>query len=258
MSNDFGIIYVATGKKYRDECVKSAQSAKKVMPDIPITLWTDSDVELAKDAFDFIHILESPKYSFFDKISPLIETKHEKTLFVDTDTYFLDSVYEFSDLLERFELGYCHAPWRISPGMHNVVESIPLCFAEPNTGVIPYRKTETVIQVFQAWERIYAEQLKGDNPPAHDQPAFREALYFSDIRSVILPPEYNVRTVYPVFVGGCPAKILHGREPSLGRAIKRINEYSDLRIYDFNNYRIKKAIKTVKKNYRLLKKIIKK
>lgn len=257
MSYDFGIVYVATGKKYRDECIKSARSAKQVMPDVAITLWTDSNAELEGDSFDFIHILKDPKYSFFDKISPLIETQHEKTLFVDTDTYFLDSVYEFSELLERFELGYCHAPWRISPGKRNVMENIPLCFAEPNTGVIPYRKTETVIQVFQEWERIYAEQLEGENPPAHDQPAFRQALYFSAIRSVILPPEYNVRTVYPVFIGGCSAKILHGREPSLGRAIKKINEYSDLRTYDFNNYRIKKKIKTIKKNYRLLKNKIK-
>lgn len=61
MKNIFGIIYVATGDKYRAECNESAQSAKKNMPNIPISVWTDNEKDLDKNHFDSINIIENPK-----------------------------------------------------------------------------------------------------------------------------------------------------------------------------------------------------
>jgi hypothetical protein len=242
MNNEFGIIYVATGNTYLAECTISAGSAKKVMPDIPITLWTDSDMGMDQNNFDFIHKIRHPEYSFFDKIAPLIQTEYKKTLFVDTDTYFIKSVYEISTLLERFELAYAHAPWRVPPWEGHFLDEIPICFPEPNTGVIAYRKNDSVMQLISDWEQIYAQLLEGKHPPRHDQSAFRTAIYFSQIRSVVLPPEYNIRTNFPVFKGGgCPAKILHGREPSLSHAIDQINSHDGIKIFDFRKQAIKQA-----------------
>lgn len=239
MKNEFGIVYIATGNKYIAECKISAKSAKKVMPNIPISIWTDQEIKKGKDYFDNIEIIQSPTYSFFDKIKPLEQSKYDKTLFVDTDTYFLDSIYELSQLLDHFDLAYCHAPWRISPGENGVIgDEIPICFPEPNTGVILYRKTEQVLQLIRNWGNIYAEQLKQNNPPSHDQPAFRKALYFSEIRCTVLPTEYNLRTVFPVFKGGgCTVKILHGRDPSLTRAINTVNTKKGVNCYDFTDKR---------------------
>ena len=45
MNDELGIVYVATGEKYLAECVRSASSAKKIMPEVPITLWTDGEVD---------------------------------------------------------------------------------------------------------------------------------------------------------------------------------------------------------------------
>lgn len=248
MNDNFGIVYVATGKKYLTECIQSALSAKKVMPDIPISLWTDKNTGLDRSIFESIHIFRNPKYSLFDKIKPLLETKYKKTLFVDTDTYFIGSIYEISMLLDRFELAYAHAPWRLSKSGSRFINEIPICFPEPNTGVIAYRKNDSVMQVIKNWELIYAKQLEGENPPKHDQPAFRKALYFSEVRSTVLPPEYNIRTIFPIFKGGrCQAKILHGREPTLSRAISLINTHDGIKTFDFQKPdRLKLIMKTIK------------
>lgn len=236
MKSDFGILYVATGEKYFAECERSAKSAKKTMPQLPIALWTDRVEKRGKKYFDIIHKISEPKNTFFDKIRPMIDTDFEKTLFVDTDTIFLDNIFEISNLLDKFEIAYAHAPWRIAPFKGHVIPEIPICFPEPNTGVIAYRKTHIVTELFENWEKIYTDQLETDTPPIHDQPALRKALYLSDVSSYILPPEYNIRTGFPVFKGGgCPAKILHGRGPSLREAFNQINRSDRISIFHFKN-----------------------
>ena len=125
-NNDFGITYIATGKNYRFECLQSAISAKEVMPDIPISLWTDSKSGLDIKCFDYVHIISDPKNDFFDKILPLTKTEYKK-LFLDADTFLLYSVYEISELLEKFELACCHALNRI-PFKNHVIKEIPICF----------------------------------------------------------------------------------------------------------------------------------
>lgn len=235
--HEFGILYVATGGKYREECLKSAKSAKKVMPDVPIALWTDTDEDLDINIFDSINICSNPKYSFFDKIAPLLETTYSKTLFLDTDTYLIESVYEIFDLLDNFDLAFAHAPNRMPAWGKNfhALEGIPSCFPQPNTGVIAYRKSAFVMRFIQSWERIYEEQMESDNPPGHDQVACLKALYHSELRFMVLTPEYNLRTTQPVFRGGrSRAKILHGRGLPLERAIREINvDDIGVKIFDF-------------------------
>lgn len=233
MNFNFGLVYIATGEKYLLEATRSATSAKKMMPDIPISLWTDKLEGSDTHCFNFVSILKNPQYSHIDKIRPLLESRYEKTLFIDTDTYFVGSVYEISELLDNFELAYAQAPLRISPGENNIIEDVPICFPEANTGVIAYRKSEPVIQLINEWARIFTAQLESKNPPDHDQPAFRKALYSSRVRSAVLTPEYNFRTIIPAFKGTGRVKILHGREPSLSRAVANVNNSENITIFDF-------------------------
>ena len=235
MNYELGIIYIATGKRYLAEAVHSANSAKKLMPDIPISLWidrnTDKNVNINhNNCFDSINMIHDPKYSFLDKMRPLFETKYEKTLFVDTDTYFLDSIYEISTLLDQFEIACVHAPNRICSWEKNFKNhNVPICFPQLNTGVIAYRKNERVMQFFKEWERIYIKQLNQTPSPPHDQPAFREALYFSNLNLTILPPEYNLRADFPGYTGGsCHVKIIHGRDPYLSQAKSLANDTSHI------------------------------
>jgi len=101
----------------------------------------------------------------------------------------------------------------------------PAAFPELNTGVILYRQSDSVNNLFQSWIRIYQAQLQSDRPPLHDQPAFRQAIFESEINLSILPPEYNLRTVMPMFIGGnAKVKILHGRQPSINNIQQQLKQ----------------------------------
>lgn len=235
MRKEHGILYVSTGGDYRAETLRSARSAKEHMPSIPIALFTDKPPgDSDRDLFDFIEIIESPRFSFFDKIIPLTKTPFDKTLFVDTDTVFLQPVDELFAVLDQFDLACCHAVWRQSLGMQHLAPDIPDCFVEINTGVLAYRHTDEMMQLIRGWERIYASQLELDTPPKNDQPAFRKALYSSSVKPCVLPPEYNLRTPFPMFKGrGIPPKILHGRGDSLEWALKVIDRGTYMAVYEY-------------------------
>lgn len=234
MKHDAGILFVATGASYNAETMRSARSAKGLMPSLPIGLFTDAR-PAADDAalFNEIVLIPDPSYSFADKIAPLKASPFKKTLFVDTDTVFVDSVLEVFELLERFDLAYCQSPFRATPGETNRVQGVPECFAEPNTGVIAFAGRETFFSLVDNWERLYNEQQKLCELPLPDQPAFRKALYQSPITAYVLPPEYNLRTPFPMFTGGgVKPKILHGRGGSLERAIAEVRAAEAPRVFD--------------------------
>ncbi|MGF1480466.1 MAG: hypothetical protein ACFB4I_13400 [Cyanophyceae cyanobacterium] len=240
---DSGIIYVATGKKYCAEANISAESVRSVMPDIPITIFTDNRDEIKSNFFGAIEIIEEPSFSFFDKIKPLAQSPYRKTLFLDTDTFVLEPVYELFQVLDRFELTYCQAPGR---GFDNpkLLAECPLAFVEPNTGVMSYLNNSRINKLFYEWFDYYRTLLaEVPRKITHDQPALRKVLYDSNIRALVLPPEYNFRTVYPAFKGKMPVKILHGREPTLSRATKILKRQTKpgIAVYDFRDPKWVKA-----------------
>lgn len=229
---DFGILYVATGIQYVKEAAESARSARVAMPDVPIALWTDLPQQAPREVFWQVRDIESPAYSFIDKLRFLRHTPFKKTLYLDCDTLLLAPVMELSSLLDRFQLAYCHAPYRSCPGFP--LPELPECFSEPNTGVIAYRSEKATFDALAAWERLYEKQLGLEHPPMHDQPAFRQSLYESSLNCIVLPPEYNFRTCFPAFKGAnLPVKILHGREPELSAAAASVNAKKWIRVFDF-------------------------
>ena len=221
----FGILYAATGHPWLDEAVRSAESCKARMQDVPIALFTDRPAEADSSLFDHVYGIDEPSYSYYDKIEPLTQTPFERTLFLDSDTLVIEPVYELAALLDRFDLAYCHAPMRY--GEHD----FPGCnegFPQGNTGVILYQFNSRVISFFEAWAGSYRTHAEGhaggDNSALNDQPSFRETIYESDLRFTILPCEYNLRTNMPYFAGGrARVKILHGRDPELSAVAATVN-----------------------------------
>jgi hypothetical protein len=66
------------------------------------------------------------------------------------------------------------------------------------------------------WIAIFASQADLE----YDQPAFREALYTSDLRFAVLTPEYNLRACFPYFLGGnVEVKLIHARGHCLDEAL---------------------------------------
>jgi len=218
---DFGILYIATGTKYIQEAIHSAKSVRQIMPKLPIAIYLDDPSSIPAGLFDLVNQINDPQFSYIDKVLLLQKTPFKKTLFLDTDTLVIDPVYELKTLLSKFDIACSHAPVRDT---HQMPEC-PAAFPELNTGVILYRQSDSVNNLFQSWIRIYQAQLQSDRPPLHDQPAFRQAIFESEINLSILPPEYNLRTVMPMFIGGnAKVKILHGRQPSINNIQQQLKQ----------------------------------
>lgn len=214
---DSGLLYVATGEAYIKEARQSAQSFKAHMPDIPIALFTD-DVTMAGNSGIFNHVeqLEDPQYSYIDKILVLKSSPFDKTIFLDTDTCSIAPCYELFHLLDYVDFAAAHDPVRYCW----TLENCPECFPELNTGVIAFRNSKHFNSLVDDWHAIYRHHQQMDQPPPHDQPAFREAAFRSPARFSVLAPEYNLRTCYPYMIGGrSSAKIIHDRGEDLQQAL---------------------------------------
>jgi hypothetical protein len=156
--------------------------------------------------------IENPKGGSIDRIKPLTEVQFDRCLFLDTDTYILEDVSKLENVLNRYDICYCHAPFRKNP--KNDPDDVPECYVQPNAGVILYKNSREVSNLFDSWLEEYNEmwsnkQIARDDPP--DQPSLQKVLYKSDLKEYILPPEYNLRVPFEFFIGGnSSVKIIHG------------------------------------------------
>ncbi len=161
-----GIIYVAAGERHLREALESIESVKAAMPNVLISLFTDQK-NVSTDKLDMVLPLASPTFSFADKILPLLESPYEKTLYLDTDTYMVQSCDGIFLMLEKYELMAAHDPFR----SEFKFEKLPDVFPTFNTGVIGYRKTPAVRNFIKEWSRNYWERFVQKHKT--DQPAFR-------------------------------------------------------------------------------------
>jgi len=224
-----GFFYVATGKSFYREAVNSAKSLKRHHPDIPIAIYTDQEVT-AEELFSF-RLGEPPfEYGFGEKIMALQKTPFDRTVFIDTDTFIANPIDDLFVLLDRVDIAVSHDPSR--EWMHRKEVDIPECFSEPNTGVIAFNSTASVMDLLSNWETLYSLQENQHRYP-HDQPTFRRALYFSKVTFSILPPEYNARLIYPIMVAR-KVKIIHARCDNLNRLHKVLNQESKPRVFTWS------------------------
>jgi len=218
-----GFLYVATGPRFIAEACASARRVKQLMAEVPIAL--ASDVKPENNLFAHWTPIENPHGTFADKIAPLAKTPFAQTVFLDTDTYLCEPVPELFELLDRCDIAMAHAPMRVTGSV-----PVPASFPECNSGVVAYNINERTRSLFSNWEKFYAEQLASTGQP-DDQPALRRALWESNARLAILPPEYNFRFALPSFAGRGPVRILHGRHPALDALAAEINQSRSPRVF---------------------------
>jgi len=214
-----GVVYIATGARFREELKVSVRSLRQVMPDIPITVFSDVDPLLDTENWKF-HKIENPKFGIPDKLSNLWRTPYQSTIYLDTDTFITSSLSSVFQMLERFDICVCHETARgyYYHDQANLNLSFPpKSFAEMNAGVIAFNQNSPGGDVIRAWPTKHAEMLPafenwgGALRATTDQPSLRQLLWDNtEVKLGILPTEYNALRYWGTYLWG-EAVIVHGR-----------------------------------------------
>lgn len=227
-----GVVYIASREPYLSEAARSAESVRDYHPDIPITLFAPAETD-PPTVFDTARQIDDPSHDFGDSTLTPAHITHERTLFLDSDTYVTGSLDPVFTLLDRAQLAAAQDPTRTGTAGHEHDHHLPDTFPQYNTGVLAYRDTRTVRDLFESWGDLY-RALDGV-AYGLNQPAFRIALYESSATLATLPPEYNFRigNVANSVAYACgPVRILHGRSMhwSLPDLADRINATHERRV----------------------------
>lgn len=229
------IVFACSGASYAREALTAAARAKAHMPRQPCVGFADADgVRVFRESglFDESHEIPEPSFSYIDKTRIALPDHYDAAVFLDTDTYMIAPVPDIFELLAQFELVVAHEPTRFSfdaSFQHLLDEGAPAAFPEFNTGVFGFRNTPAVMDFLAAWRSDNRAFEAAGKPAAHDQPAFRTALWRSGLRFYVLPPEYNFRFPMPSFIGGFSyVRILHGRGRSRRRLARRLTRQRTL------------------------------
>jgi Glycosyl transferase family 8 len=244
MSN--GAIYIVTqDPRYVDLLRTSAERLKTVMPDLPITVFSQFPVNGA--CFDHVIPVEPSGDGFYDKTRLIRESPYERTIFVDADIYVAEPFPELFSLLDRFDCAATHEEYLDTDWFHRYPRpEIPASFPEFNTGILLFKRSALMDRVLVNWADLYKRFLE-ENPNVsinghaiNDQPFFRAALYENEARIATLTREYNCKFRGQGYLAG-PVKILHGHVDlkfdmeQINKAIAVLNASQRPRVYIAGN-----------------------
>lgn len=220
-----GILYIAIGERWCQEASAAATSVKQYMPNMPITLFADRAWHAP--AIDTVQVITPGTHPLLTRTHWMGQSPYEQTLFLDTDITLCDAIDDLFRLLDRFDLAVPHAPYRLAnmglptPLPDFLSADVPACFPGLNSGMVLYRRSAQVNAFFARWCEYHVRHCEL-TPQAPSQPAFRTALYQSNLRFAIVPEEYHCRFIYPFKVSG-KVKVLHGRHPDMTSVVQRLN-----------------------------------
>ena len=198
-----GIIYVASqGIRFLCEAIGSAESVKRTLPAIPMTLFTD--IPALKGAFvdpfekivsiDLSLIKSEAKglswgLGLYAKVSSLTLSPYEKTLFLDSDTRVLsEDLSQLFDLLQDYSIA-------MVPCVESNSESCRLLGPMFNTGMIAYRKEAGVDLLLAEWKKLQYQHLElaCQEPPG--APSFLSHLGHEDRRFMLFNDQTSLATL---------------------------------------------------------------
>jgi hypothetical protein len=180
-----GVVLVATGaEKYIALAARAAASVKRACPGLAVDLFTDRARDLP--VFDRVHLLADPW--FRSKIDGLLDSRFERTLYMDADMLAVADFRDVFEVLDRFDIALAQDWYRNSP-LHHTFWRTPLPTAFPmfNGGLIAVRRNPVTTAFLEAWRAAVKSTDTG-----RDQISLRELLWESDLRIATLPEEYNL------------------------------------------------------------------
>jgi hypothetical protein len=235
MSN--GAIYIVTrDPRYVQLLCISAERLKTMMPDLPITVFSQFPID--NPCFERVIRVEPSSDGFYDKTRLIRQSPYQKTIFVDADIYVAQPFPELFALLDKFDCAACHEEYADTDWFHSYpLPEIPSSFPEFNTGILLFNRSPRIDRLLAQWDELYQQFLKQKPGVAiNDQPFFRAAVYHSDIRIATLTREYNCKFRGQGYLTG-PVKILHGNVdmkfdlPQIEQALSALNASDRPRVY---------------------------
>jgi FkbM family methyltransferase len=195
--NARGVIYLALGRSHFQEAQQSIASLRLFHPELPVSVFTDQPATRYKHA-TFVS-MSVPRSPFKQKISALLTSSFQRTLYLDTDTAIVGSLNPLFDLLSAHEWCIAEAPrFRFDDGVFHfdAFQSHGVF----NTGVIGFENNAAVQRFLQMWVATIDLQPDEEIRPGH----LCDQWYFNNIASktdafrtlrvrVINNLEWNVR-----------------------------------------------------------------
>lgn len=161
-----GIIYLASGgRSYLGELLTSFHSLRRHEPDLPVTVFSRFSVPAGLAHCDS-RPLTSDEHPLKLKVLTLKESPYEETLFLDTDTTVLGPLRGIFDQLGSHDFAAANsheADWSVNPPRF-------VAMVKPrdyNTGVLLYRKTESMRRFLGKWEAAVLAQDAADMWAGH-------------------------------------------------------------------------------------------
>jgi hypothetical protein len=232
-----GAVYIITqDRRYVDLLLTSAASLKRAMPGLPITVFSQFPIE--SEYFERVISVKPTQEGFYDKATLIRQMPYERTLFIDADTYVVEPVPELFSVLEQFDCAATQEEHVNTDWFNRYPRAdIPASFPEFNTGIVALKRSEKLDGFLRSWGELYQSYLQ-EKPgqPVNDQPFFRAAAYFGDIRIATLPREYNCKFRGQGYLNGT-VKIIHGHvnfqltPAQANRAISVLNASKKPRVY---------------------------
>ena len=234
---NIGAIYIITqDSRYTQLLLNSAASLKRVMPDLPITVFSQFPIESPN--FERVVRVEGSEDGFYDKTVFFQQTPYERTLFVDADIYFVEPVSELFSILDHFDFAATHEEYLNTDWWNRYPRpDIPASFPEFNTGILAYKRSPRMDSLLKDWSSLYKSFIAAHpGEKINDQPFFRAAVYSNEARFATLTREYNCKFRGQGYLNG-RVKILHGHvelrleQAFVQKALSVLNASSKPRVY---------------------------
>lgn len=236
---DEGILYTAIGEKFAEEAATSAKRVRDLGIDYPIVLLSDHEPD--HGCFDDVIQMDRNAKDRQDWLRARLENLHrtpfKRTLYLDTDTWVVDNdaVSDLFELLSRFDV---IAPGEFGrrldlyrPESDDVLPEVdaPDAFPMFHAGIFGFEKSDETSNLLEKWLSAFKRHVSVWPELQNDQPAFREALYNTDVSIGRFAQEYSFRLPFPQQVVG-RVKIIHGRAENYQKVASQLNERTERRI----------------------------